>query len=576
MMSLQTRVARLERLLSLVKRIAEEEDDERLLGLALESAIEFTDADRGFVLLKDPVGGVRVRAAHNVDRETVRSRLFRPSRAIADRVLHHGEAILSEHVPDDERFVASDSIHEMAAKSILAIPIRARGSIVGVIYLDKMQLGQSAFDSDDLRLLQDFGDVAAVAVEMRRLVREMQAQGDELSRAKAALEAHAASLRQDVAAKSDEIARKERELDAQKRALGLKYRFHNIVGQSQAMLDIFDTLAQVRDYPVPVLITGESGTGKELVARALHHGGVRGKLPFLAINCAAIPENLLESELFGFKRGAFTGANRDKEGLFRAARGGTVFLDEIGEMPASLQGKLLRVLQEKEVMPIGGRVAEPIDARIVSATNRNLAAEIVAGRFREDLYYRLNVVEVRLPSLRERVDDIPVLASHFLKRFCEELGLPARRFSTEALRTMMGYPWHGNVRQLENAVKSSAILGQNEIIGTDDLRLPAAQVIAAAPVSEPADDGAQARTTEAAPPVIAPDDIPAAPHDTSDDGSMSSIRNRGDWEDHERGRILAALVDCGWNKTTAAHKLGFSRRNLYRKLERYGIEHKRR
>ena len=551
-MNLQTRVARLERLLALAKRIAAEQDIGRLLDLAMQSAIEFTDAERGFVLLREADGAVRVRAAQNLDRDTVRAQHFRLSRSIADRVMSNGEAILSQDVIADERFRESDSIHDTAAKSILAIPIRSRDRVVGVVYLDKMRQGLSAFDSDDLGLLQDFGDVAAIAVEMRRVVKKMEAQGAELGRAKAALEQMADSLREDVAAKSVEIARVERALDEKNRALGLKYGFNNIVGRSPPMLRIFDTLSQVMDYPVPVLITGESGTGKELVARALHHGGARTKEPFMAINCTAIPENLLESELFGYQRGAFTGATADKEGLFVAARNGTVFLDEIGEMPVSLQGKLLRVLQEREVMPVGGRHTVKFEARVVAATNRDLKRMVSIGAFREDLFYRLNVVEVTLPPLRERVEDIPTLAEHFLRQFSKELALPSKRFSPDATRVMVAFPWQGNVRQLENAVKSSAILSRGELIDADELRLPE--------TSHPVGTGPQRQAGL----------TPMEPEPSS-----PGIANREEWETHEKSRILDALVKCGWNKTLAAQELGFSRRNLYRKLERYGIERSR-
>jgi transcriptional regulator with GAF, ATPase, and Fis domain len=548
----QTRVARLERLLALNKRLLEEEEVGHLLDLALESVVEFADADRGFILLREADGNVRVKAAQNIDRETVRSDRFRPSRAIADRVLSAGEAVVSNNALDDDRFLASESLHEMAIKSVMAIPIRTREHVLGAVYLDRMTSGRPGFNADDLRLLQDFGDVAAIAVEMRRLVERLEVQGEELRKAKASLERLTATLQDDVAAKSVEIARVERDLEAKNRALGLKYTFGNIVGRSPRMHRIFDTLSQVMDYPVPVLITGESGTGKELIARALHHGGPRKVQPFMAINCAAIPENLLESELFGFKRGAFTGATADKEGLFRAARAGTVFLDEIGEMPLSVQSKLLRVLQEKEVRPIGGRDSEKVEARIVAATNRELRREIAAGRFREDLFYRLNVVEVHVPPLRERLEDIAALVDHFLEQVSSEFGLPPRRLSPDALQALLRFDWPGNVRQLENSVKSSAILSRGAIVSADELRLPTS------------DRGEPAPSRVEPVRVVAEEVAPPAP--------ARGIRTRADWEGAERQRILDALVECNWNKSKAAVLLSVSRRNLYRKLTRYGIE----
>jgi transcriptional regulator with GAF, ATPase, and Fis domain len=486
-MDLEKRVARLERLLGLNKRIVAEEDVNRCLDLALEAALDFTDAHRGFVLTRES-DGVRVRAARNLDRQTVRSDHFRPSRQIADRVLIQGEAILSEYVPGDDRFSASESISAAAVKSVLAIPIRSRDAVLGAIYLDKRGFsgpGISGFDEEDLRILQDVGDIAAVAVEVRRLVLRLEEQDAELRDANRRLEAMAANLKEDVALKSVELGRLETEVEAANRALGQKYTFHNIVSRSGEMHRIFDVLSQVMDYPVPILITGDSGTGKELIARATHHGGPRSSEPFMAINCAAIPETLLESELFGYKKGSFTGATGDKEGLFRSARRGTVFLDEIGEMPMALQGKILRVLQEREVLPIGGRDAEPVEARIVAATNRDLRHEITQGTFREDLFYRLNVVEVRLPPLRERVEDIPALADHFLERFADEMGMPRKRFSERALQALCRFEWPGNVRQLENAVKGSAILSRGEVIGHEELRLPEADTVVQRPSAGP-------------------------------------------------------------------------------------------
>ncbi len=545
------RVAKLERLLALHKRIASEDDVGRILDVTLESVIEFTNAARGFVLVRDPDGQVRVRAAKNLDRDTVKSDRFRPSRAIADRVLLDGEPILSVNVSNDERFDASESLHEMSVKSVLAIPIRSRESVVGAIYLDREASARKGFDTDDLRLLQDFGDVAATAVEMRRLVQKLERQGEELGLAKAQLEVQAASLREDVAAKSVEIARAERNLDSQTRALGLKFTFRNIVGRSPQMHRLLDLLQQIMDYPVPVLISGESGTGKELVARALHHGGPRSRSPFMAINCAAIPENLLESELFGYKKGAFTGSTNDKEGLFRAARGGTVFLDEIGEMPLSIQSKILRVLQEKEVRPIGGRESEKIDARIVAATNRDLPREIAAGRFREDLFYRLNVVDVHMPPLRERIEDIPALVEHFLAQVSLEFGVPPRTMSSDAMEVLLRFPWPGNVRQLENTIKASSILARGPQIQGSEVRLPKDEV-GPAPI----------RSTPKSPRIVPQLAAPPLPE----------IRNRSDWEASAKQQLLDALIVSGWKKSKAAELLGISRRNLYRKLERYGIE----
>ncbi len=240
----------------------------------------------------------------------------------------------------------------------------------------------------------------------------------------------------------------------------------NIITQSAAMEDILTKASLVAEGDASVLIRGESGTGKELLANAIHNASSRSQHPFVAINCAAIPEQLLESELFGHTKGAFTGAVRDHKGLFQSAIGGTVFLDEIGDMPLVLQSKLLRVLQEKQVTPLGSTQAIPLDVRIISATHRDLKAEIAAGKFREDIYYRLNVVELAIPSLSERREDIPLLAKHFLSILAKKYNKKTNGFSTEAMETLISSPWPGNVRQLQNVVEQSVVLSSTPLISS--------------------------------------------------------------------------------------------------------------
>lgn len=240
----------------------------------------------------------------------------------------------------------------------------------------------------------------------------------------------------------------------------------NIITQSATMEDILTKASLVAEGDASVLIRGESGTGKELLANAIHNASSRSQHPFVAINCAAIPEQLLESELFGHTKGAFTGAVRDHKGLFQSAIGGTVFLDEIGDMPLVLQSKLLRVLQEKQVTPLGSTQAIPLDVRIISATHRDLKAEIAAGKFREDIYYRLNVVELAIPSLSERREDIPLLAKHFLSVLAKKYNKKTNGFSTEAMETLISSPWPGNVRQLQNVVEQSVVLSSTPLISS--------------------------------------------------------------------------------------------------------------
>jgi two-component system nitrogen regulation response regulator GlnG len=241
-----------------------------------------------------------------------------------------------------------------------------------------------------------------------------------------------------------------------------------LVGKSPALLEVFKTVGRVAGSNVPVLVTGESGTGKELVARAIHAASPRSGAPFVALNTAAIPRELLESELFGHERGAFTGAVAARTGRFREADGGTLFLDEIGDMPIELQAKLLRVLQNGEVTPVGGSRGEPVDVRIVAATHRDLDRAVEEGSFREDLLYRLRVVPVHIPPLRQRTEDIPVLAEHFTSRYAEELGLGSRFLSDETVRRLEAYDWPGNVRELENSIKRALVLSAGDVLGPED------------------------------------------------------------------------------------------------------------
>lgn len=254
-----------------------------------------------------------------------------------------------------------------------------------------------------------------------------------------------------------------------KNELQSKYHFGNLIGKSEPMLALFDMLRKVVNTKVNVLILGESGTGKELVARALHYNSHRSERPFVAVNCGAIPEHLLESELFGHVKGAFTGADRSKPGLFRTAEGGTLFLDEIGELPLHIQVKLLRVLQEKKLRPVGSAEVQEVDVRIISATNKNLTEEVKEGRFREDLFFRLNVLNLVVPPLRDRKDDIPLLGRHFLGRFCEDMGRSIQGISDDAMEMLFSHDYPGNVRELENIIERAVLLESGDMISTESL-----------------------------------------------------------------------------------------------------------
>lgn len=251
--------------------------------------------------------------------------------------------------------------------------------------------------------------------------------------------------------------------------LQLKYGFDNIIGSSFEMIEVFDLIRRIKDLKTNVLILGESGTGKELVARAIHYNSERRDKPFVAINCGAIPENLMESELFGHKKGAFTGAIQNKDGLLKIADKGTVFFDEIGELPLHLQVKLLRFLQNKTFTPVGSTEEETVDVRVIAASNKDLEAEVIQGKFREDLYYRLNVVQINLPPLRARKEDIPLLANYFLEKYTKELNKNIKKISNEAMELLINYPFPGNVRELENAIERAIALETTDTLLPESL-----------------------------------------------------------------------------------------------------------
>ncbi len=315
-----------------------------------------------------------------------------------------------------------------------------------------------------------------------------------------------------------------------------RYAFQNIVGQSAAMQDLFEKIKKVASSKITILITGESGTGKELFARAVHYVSQRRDAPFVAINCGAIPENLLESELFGHVKGSFTGATGHKRGLFEEASGGTLFLDEIGELPPSLQVKLLRALQEEEIRRVGDTRTIKIDVRVIAATARNLEEEIRQGRFREELYYRLNVITVAIPPLRDRREDIPLIADHYLRKFAADNKKDIRDIGPAALQLMMNHGWPGNVREMVNAIERAVLLTEGTRIEPHDL--PAA--VTGAPAAAP----------------------PAAE-------GFSLKRNRAAME---KKLIAEALRECRHSRTGAAKILGISLRSLMYKIKEYGLD----
>jgi two-component system response regulator AtoC len=337
--------------------------------------------------------------------------------------------------------------------------------------------------------------------------------------------------------KAEERETLRRENRVLKEAMRKERTFHEILGKSEAIEKVFTTIGKVADYKTTVLIQGESGTGKELVARALHLGGTRKDKPFVPLNCGAIPEALLESELFGHKKGAFTDAHADKRGLFTEADQGTLFLDEIGELPLGLQVKLLRVLQERRVRPVGATRDQELDVRVIAATVRDLRREVEEGRFREDLYYRLNVLQINVPPLRDRRDDIMLLAEHFIERNNGRLGTKIRDVDQKARKLLLNYPWPGNVRELENTIERAVVLSESDVIGVGDLPER---------MREPTDPVAASLAT----------------------GELSIKKTARFMEET---LIRRALEKTGGNRTAASKLLEISHRALLYKIKDYGI-----
>ncbi len=427
--------ASLEALSEIALTINSIQDPDVLLEKVLEIAMDELDAERGFILLtsEDRPEGFEVKSSRNVTEKQLGD-LVRISTSVVYEVLQGNEPVLVYEALNDARFKETESIVLQQIQSIACVPLRMKSRQVGAIYLDSLSK-RGRFTRDNLPFLTAFANQAAVAIENARLY---------------------ASIREENRRLRQEVQR--------------VHGFDEIIGQSRQMHEVFDTISRVLDSNASVLIEGESGTGKELVARAIHFNGDRKSEPFVALFCGSLPENLLESELFGHKKGSFTGAVSDKTGLFESADGGTVFLDEIGDLTPRIQTALLRVLQEGEVKRVGDTGVRKVDVRIVSATNKPLKGLIKDGEFREDLYYRLNTISITMPPLRRRRSDVPLLAHHFLDKYAKKKAIT--RFDDDALKTLQSYSWPGNVRELENTIERAVVMARGDTITSDDLRLP--------------------------------------------------------------------------------------------------------
>jgi Nif-specific regulatory protein len=414
-----------ESLVAISENITRVQDTAVLLDTIMDVALETLSAERGFILLNSngKKDGHQPVAARNMSKKTISS-IQNLSTSVVNQVLKDNKPLLSIDAQSDDRFQGAESVVIQQIKSILCTPLILNGKSIGVIYMDS-RVSNRQFDKSSLEFLKAFSRQATIAITNTRLLENLKSENKRL-----------------------------------KKQIDGTNRFPEIIGKSESMLHIFDLIRDIADSTASILIEGESGTGKELVARALHVHSSRSENPFIPIFCGSLSENLLESELFGHKKGAFTGASENKIGLFEEADKGTVFLDEIADISINIQTKLLRVIQEGEVKRVGETDIRNVDVRIVSATNKDLKLEVENGNFREDLFYRLNVINIKMPPLRERRNDISLLADHFLRYYALKNKKNIHSLSKEAIEHLNEYHWPGNVRELENAIERAVILAK--------------------------------------------------------------------------------------------------------------------
>ncbi|MEQ8847557.1 sigma 54-interacting transcriptional regulator [Botrimarina sp.] len=490
--------------------LAKEPDVPSLAKRALDGLLDATQADAGAVLLLDsrePGAPGPEALRQTAARSDSPHRYHKVSDFLAGTVLRDGQGVLARNIMDDSQLGARDSSGDILATSVLCAPIRQESGPLGLVHLYSTDSGR-ALDPDDLEFTLAVADTVAVA--LRNLAR-----------------------RDALAENLDKIKHENSQL---RERLGVE---SEIVGRSEAIERVTGEIARAAPSRATVLIRGESGVGKELVARAVHFSSPRRKGPFVCLNCAALSESLLESELFGHEKGAFTGATDRKVGKFEAAHTGTLMLDEIGEMSPSIQAKFLRVLEGHAFERVGGNKAIKVDVRVIAATNRDLEQQVAEGQFRRDLYFRLHVLEIVVPPLRKRPEDIPVLAGFFLERFNAETGRRLTGYTPRATEAMLSYRWPGNVREMKNVVERAVVLARGEVIDVDDLVLSTLKT---------------SGDTEA--------ELPAGRGGSYEPVPLAEI---------ERRHILATLKSTGWNKSRSAGILGIERSTLDRKIRRYEL-----
>jgi Nif-specific regulatory protein len=478
-------------------------DLDKNLSSVMSTLGTLLEMQRGCVFLLDSLSNeLRIVAAHGLTKENIERGKYRIGEGIVGRVIEKRIPMVIPNIGKEPLFLnKTGSRPEKDGISFLCVPIMIKNEVLGVLSVDRIYSKKQGSVDDDLRVLKIVASLIAQFIKLWESYEKIEKEKENL-----------------------------------KRELKGKYSIQNIIGQSDRMQEVFEAVYRVAPSKATVLLRGESGTGKELIAKAIHYMSPRSKGPFIKFNCASIPEGLLESELFGHEKGAFTGAISSRSGKFELAHKGTIFLDEIGDLPPVLQPKILRVLQEKEFERVGSEKTIKVDVRIITATSRNLEHLVAQGKFREDLYFRLNVVPLFLPPLREREEDIPILIEHFLEKFNREYNRSIV-LDKSALQVLYNYTWPGNVRELENTIERLVIMSRSDKVTALDL-----------PVS------LSIRRTRSA---------------TSSKSLTASV------EEIERANILDALEKTGWVQAKAARILGITPRQIGYKIKKYGLEEKK-
>ena len=502
----QHKLEKLETLVDITRSINSTLNLNELLEMIIDSITKLAGTDRGFLMLADRKGEMQFRIARDRDRTSLDKDDFEISSSIVNDVTKKGEPLFISDLLENDRFKNQESVIDLKLRTAICVPLVLDQQVIGVIYTDSNRITHD-FSMADLPIVSAFAAQAAVAVENAKLHGEL------------------ILSRENLAAENIEL----------KERLGEQHQFDGMIGKSKEMQEIFSTIRKVAPLDTTILIHGETGTGKELIARALHHNGPRKNKKLVTINCGAMPQELLESELFGHKRGSFTGATSDKAGLFETANGGTIFLDEIGDMPQPLQVKLLRALQEGEIRRVGENTPHKVDVRVIAATNRDLTADIRDGRFRQDLFYRLNVVPVTLPPLRERTVDILPLTEHFLDKYMRKMKKDNIRIAPPAVKLLLNHPWNGNVRELENTIERAvALCGDSKILSSEH--------------------------------------FPQLESDTAIFDQLDRHKSlKQKLQSVERQIVIDTLEKTGWNVTRAAEILEVTRQHLHNKIKQYSI-----